>query len=110
MPGILNLTIESLLSQQIELIGPGVVSLDSLWRVAGCPPEQSPRRWTVFADPLIAGFVHYFSSLPDRPADFASNPLIWVWDGEDGEPWRTGDLMAHSLLARIYASFLDSAV
>ena len=25
-----------------------------------------------------------------------------------GEPWRTGDLMAHELLARVYAAFLDS--
>ena len=110
MSSFLNLTVESLLNQQIELIGPEAVSLDSLWRVAGCPPEQSPRKWTILAAPLIAGFVRYFSGLPDRPADLADERLLWVWDGEDGDPWRTGDLMTHSLLARVYAAFLDSAV
>jgi hypothetical protein len=110
MSSFLNLTVESLLNQQIELIGPAAVSLDSLWRVAGCPAEQSPRKWTVLAAPLIAGFVHYFSSLPERPADLSDERLLWVWDGEDGEPWHTGDLMTHALLARVYSSYLDSAV
>src|SRR5438067_12681465 len=75
---------DSLLHQQIELIGPEAVSLDSLWRAAGCPPEQSPRRWTVLAAPLIAGFVRYFTSLPERLGDIDDErPLPWVWDGEE---------------------------
>ena len=32
MAGLSNFTVETLLNQQIELIGPAAVSLDSLWR------------------------------------------------------------------------------
>jgi hypothetical protein len=109
MPSSLNFTVGSLLIQQVELIGPEAVSLDSLWRAAGSPPEQSPRKWTELAAPLIAGFVRYFATLPGRTTEIDERrPLLWVWVGEEGEPWRTGDLMAHELLARVYAAFLDS--
>jgi hypothetical protein len=106
----LNFTVESLLSQQVELIGPSAVSLDSLWRVTGCPPDSSPRKWMVLAAPLIAGYIHYLSNLPDRSVELDDDRLLWIWDGEDGEPWRSGDVIAHSHLARVYASFLDSSV
>jgi hypothetical protein len=35
--------------------------------------------------------------------------LVWSWHGENSEPWRTGDLLAHELLARVYAAYLESA-
>ena len=43
MAGLLNFTVETLLNQQIELIGPAAVSLDSLC-AAGSPTQHSPRR------------------------------------------------------------------
>jgi hypothetical protein len=109
MAGFQNFTVETLLNQQIELIGPAAVSLDSLWRAAGSPTEQSPRKWMELAAPLLAGFSRYLSNLPERPIDIDDGqPLLWVWEGEDGEPWRTGDIMTHELLARVYAAYLDS--
>ncbi|MBV8309149.1 MAG: hypothetical protein JO344_02000, partial [Planctomycetaceae bacterium] len=45
MAGMLNFTVETLLNQQIELIGPAAVSLDSLWRAAGSPTQHAPRNW-----------------------------------------------------------------
>jgi hypothetical protein len=110
MAGLLNLTVETLLNQQIELIGPAAVSLDSLWRAADSPTEQSPRRWMELAAPLLAGFSRYLSNLPQRPIDLDNgHQLLWIWEGEDGEPWRTGDIMTQELLARVYAAYLDSA-
>jgi len=110
MAGLLNFTVETLLNQQIELIGPAAVSLDSLWRVAGCPTEHSPRSWVKLAAPLLAGFSRYLANLPERAIDIDNGgQLLWVWDGEDGEPWRKGDVMTHELLARVYAAYLDSA-
>ena len=110
MAELLNFTVETLLNQQIELIGPAAVSLDSLWRAAGCPTGHSPRSWMKLADPLLAGFSGYLANLPERLIDIEKGgQLLWVWDGEDGEPWRTGDIMCHELLARVYAAYLDSA-
>ena len=110
MAELSNFTVETLLNQQIELIGPEAVSLDSLWRAAGCPTECSPRSWMKLAAPLLAGFSGYLANLPERPIDIdRAGRLLWVWDGEDGEPWRTGDVMTHELLARVYAAYLDSA-
>lgn len=110
MAGLLNFTVEMLLNQQIELIGPAAVSLDSLWRAAGSPAEQSPRNWMEPAAPLICGFSGYIANLPESPIAIArERQLLWVWEGEDSEPWRTGDIMTHELLARVYAAYLDSA-
>ncbi len=111
MAQFLNFTVETLLTQQIELIGPAAVSLDSLWRAAGCPMERNPRKWMELAAPLVAGFRRYLESLPGNVVDTRnSRQLLWVWDGEDSEPWRTGDVMTHELLARVYAAYLDSAL
>ncbi len=106
----LKFPVESLLTQQIELIGPAAVSLDSLWRAAGCPSERSPRKWLQVAAPLVAGFARYLENVPDNAAADIATPegqLVWVWEGEDGEPWRSGDVMTHELLARVYALYLD---
>ena len=111
MTETLNYTVNSLLNQQIELIGTGTVSLDSLWRAAGRPTEQDPRKWVVLAAPLIAGFVHYLTGLPEKAiAAQESKELVWVWENGDSEPWRNGDIMTHELLARIYAAYLDSSL
>jgi hypothetical protein len=100
----------SLLEQQIDLFGAEAVSLDSLWRAAGSPTDESPREWLAQAVPLIAGFLRYQTSVPGRPIK-ANNvtDLVWSWHGENSEPWRTGDLLAHELLARVYAAYLESA-
>src|SRR5271157_5619049 len=109
MAALLNFTVETLLNQQIELIGPAAVSLDSLRRAAGSPTMHSPRNWVELAAPLLAGFSRYLANLPERPIDMdRKRQLLWVWEGEDGEPWRTGDMMTHELLARVYAAYLVS--
>ena len=64
MAGLLNFTVETLLNQQIELIGPAAVSLDSLWRAAGSPTQHSPRNWVELAAPLLAGFSRYLGESP----------------------------------------------
>jgi hypothetical protein len=105
-----NSKVGSRLEQQIDLFGPEAVSLDSLWRAAGSPSDQSPRRWLAQAVPLIAGFLRYHTSVPGRPIK-ANNvsDLVWSWNGENSEPWRTGDFLTHELLARVYAAYLESA-
>ena len=50
------------------------------------------------AAPLLAGFSRYLANLPESPiAMDMKRQLLWVWEGEDGEPWRTGDMMTHEL-------------
>jgi hypothetical protein len=99
----------SLLKQQIDHFGPEAVSLDSLWRAAGSPTDQSPRKWLAQAVPLIAGFLRYHTSVPGRPIK-ANNvtDLVLSWRGDSSEPWRTGDILTHELLARVYAAYLES--
>lgn len=101
--------VNSLLEQQIELFGPQAVSLDSLWRAAGAPDDQSPRKWLAHAVPLLSGFLRYLTAVPGRPirADDVSD-LIQSWHGETAEPWHTGDLLTHELVARVYAAYLQS--
>jgi hypothetical protein len=103
-------SVSSLLSQQVELFGPDAVSLDSLWRAAGSPQDQSPRKWLAQAVPLITGYLRYYLSVPGRPVR-ANNvsDLIWSWSGDDGDPWHRGDILTHELLARVYAAYLESA-
>src|SRR5258708_38853264 len=103
-------TVSSLLKQQVDILGPEAVSLDSLWRAAGSPSDQSPRRWITQAVPLITGFLRYHTSVPGRPIK-ANNvtDLLWSWNGESSETWRTGDILTHELLARVYAAYLESA-
>ena len=33
---------------------------------------------------------------------------MWIWEDESKDPWCTGDLMSHELVALVYASHLDS--
>ena len=62
------------------------------------------------AVPLIAGFRHYLENLPGRGDDIGDGgKLLWVCNGEDSEPWRTGEVMTHEFLARVYTAYLDSA-
>jgi hypothetical protein len=100
---------EATLRQQIEIFEGRAISLDSLWRAAGCPTGRDPRTWAELAGPLIAGFAGYRANLAahaGRPQD--ARPVLWEWHAEDGDPWRTGDLMTNDLVARIYATFLDA--
>ena len=72
------------LRQQVEIFGRDGVSLTSLWRAVGRPRGHDPRAWTLLAQPLIAGYARYLADLdPD-----ADRPVVWVWNGDDGEPWR----------------------
>jgi hypothetical protein len=99
---------ESALIEQIEIVGDSSISLDSLWRAAGCPVGREPHAWITLARSLLEGFADYFASLPrGGPLHPADRPLLWTWDAEHSEPWRAGDLMTNALVARVYAAYLD---
>jgi hypothetical protein len=90
--------------QQVEIFGHEAVSLTSLWRAVGRPSGHDPRAWALLAEPLIAGFARYRAGLdPD-----SDRPVVWTWNGDDGEPWHVGDLMGHGDLAGLYAAYLDA--
>jgi hypothetical protein len=94
------------LRQQVEIFGRGGVSLTSLWRAVGRPEGHDPRTWSLLARPLIAGYARYAADL-DRGS---TGPVVWAWSGDDGEPWRVGDLMARGDLAQVYAAYLDAVI
>ena len=95
--------------QQVEIFGDDQVSLSSLWRAVGSPAGHEPERWAEIAAPLLSGFTAYL----DRLASTGGSPgiaarLLWTWEDESKDPWFTGDLMSHELVALVYASHLDS--
>ncbi len=95
--------------QQVEIFGGDQVSLNSLWRAVGSPAGHEPERWAEVAGPLLAGFTAYL----ERLEGFGGMPagelrLLWTWEDESKDPWCTGDLMGHELVALVYASHLDS--
>jgi len=97
------------LRQQVEIFGGDQVSLDSLWRSVASPAGHDPRRWSDLAAPLLSGFSTYLERLdaaPDSTAD--PSRLMWIWEDESKDPWRTGDLMSHEFIAWTYAAYLDS--
>jgi hypothetical protein len=51
------------LRQQVEFLGDGQVSLDSLWRAWGSPHGHDPRSWSELAAPLLSGFAAYLANL-----------------------------------------------
>src|SRR5207253_2988954 len=84
------------LRQQVEIFGGGGISLDSLWRAVGEPDGCEPRAWTSIAEPLLAGLAGYLANLNQQRLTSAVAPtVLWTWDAENSEPWRTGDLMSH---------------
>src|SRR4051794_6882413 len=96
--------------RQVEILGGDWISLGDLWRAAGRPEGRHPEDWLDLAAPLVAGIARYFDNLTpmgDR-ARPAGGRMLRQWDGEDGEPWCRGDLMAPSLIAGAYAEYLDS--
>ncbi len=97
------------LRQQVEIFGGDQVSLDSLWRAVSSPRGQDPRTWTELAAPLLDGVSAYVGKLDTslRPAG-KSAPLLWTWDDDSKDPWRTGDLMADEFIAWAYATYLDA--
>jgi hypothetical protein len=95
--------------QQVEIFGGDQVSLSSLWRAVGSPDGRDPERWVELAAPLLAGFTAYLDRLENvRAASSAAARLLWTWEDESKDPWLTGDLMSHELIAWVYASHLDS--
>jgi hypothetical protein len=97
------------LKQQVEFFGGGQVSLDSLWRAWGSPAGRDPRIWSELAAPLLSGFAAYLGNLdgdPARPAE--ASRLLWIWEDESKDPWRSGDLMSHEFIAWAYATYLDT--
>jgi hypothetical protein len=97
------------LTQQVEFFGGDQVSLDSLWRAWGSPARHDPRLWSELAAPLLSGFAGYLANLSSLggPRVEASR-LLWIWDDESKDPWRTGDLMSHEFIASAYAAYLDT--
>jgi hypothetical protein len=97
------------LKQQVEIFGGDQVSLDSLWRAAESPKGQDPRTWSELAAPLLSGFASYLGKLdggPRRSAD--PSRLLWIWEDDSKDPWRTGDLMTDEFIAWAYATYLDT--
>lgn len=96
------------LRQQVEFLGDGQVSLDSLWRAWGSPSGHDPRSWTELAAPLLSGFAAYRSNLDGTDRSLEMARLVWIWEEESKDPWRSGDLMSHEFIAWAYATYLDT--
>jgi hypothetical protein len=97
------------LRQQVEFFGGDQVSLDSLWTSVVSPAGHDPRRWAELAAPLLSGFSTYLDRAY-QGAESTSGPtrLLWIWEEESKDPWRTGDLMSHEFIAWTYATYLDT--
>jgi hypothetical protein len=99
------------LRQQAEIFGFDAISLDSLWRAAGSPPGKDPREWSRIALSLVRGFDDYLAEvarLQGHPR--GGHPVLWEWHANDGDPWRSGDLMSAFPLAQLYAAYLDGGI
>jgi hypothetical protein len=96
------------LSQQVEFLGGGQVSLDSLWRAWGSPDGHDPRKWSELAAPLLTGFAAYLANLETGDRAPEGPQLVWVWGEETKDPWHSGDLMSHEFIASAYATYLDN--
>ena len=95
--------------QQVEIFGGDQVSLSSLWRAVGSPRGREPEQWAEIAAPLLTGFTAYLDRLENLGnSGSGSARMVWIWEDESKDPWLTGDLMSHELLAWVYASHLDS--
>jgi hypothetical protein len=94
--------------QQVEIFGGDQVSLSSLWRAVGSPHGREPEQWAEVAAPLLAGFSAYLDRLESLGASSSESARgLWTWEDESKDPWLTGDLMSHELIAWVYASHLD---
>ncbi|HZW31343.1 MAG TPA: hypothetical protein VFF52_11585 [Isosphaeraceae bacterium] len=96
------------LRQQVEFLGDGQVSLDSLWRAWGSPAGHDPRSWSELAAPLLAGFAAYRGNLGGTDRSVAMARIVRIWEEESKDPWRSGDLMSHEFIAWAYATYLDT--
>jgi len=97
------------LRQQVEIFGGDQVSLESLWRAVGSPAGHDPRQWSELAAPLLSGFSAYLARLEGGAlATDTLTRLLWIWEDESKDPWRTGDLMSHEFIAWTYATYLDN--
>jgi hypothetical protein len=95
------------LAQQVEIFGSARISLHSLWRVVGSPPDHDPSTWLGLAGPLIDGYHAYRANLGKPDTDVPSGRILWSWEGESKDPWHQGDLMCERFLAIAYAIYLD---
>ena len=98
----------SALRQQVEFLGEGQVSLDSLWRAWESPRGHDPRTWSELAAPLLSGFAAYRGNLDGTDGSVEASRLLWIWEEESKDPWRSGDLMSHEFIAWAYATYLDT--
>jgi hypothetical protein len=99
------------LRQQVEFFGGDQVSLDSLWRSVASPAGHDPHRWSELAAPLLSGFSTYLDRLYEGAESKPGlTKLLWIWEDESKDPWRTGDLMSHEFIAWTYATYLDTHV
>jgi hypothetical protein len=99
----------SVLKQQVEIFGGDQVSLDSLWRAWSSPAGHEPKTWAELAAPLVSGFAAYFNKLGLEHAPRAeAQTVLWIWEDESKDPWRSGDVMSHELIAWAYATYLDT--
>ena len=97
------------LRQQVEFFGGDQVSLDSLWRSVASPAGHDPHRWAELAAPLLSGFSTYLDRVDQgTESKPGSTRLLWIWEEESKDPWRTGDLMSHEFIAWTYATYLDT--
>jgi hypothetical protein len=96
------------LKQQVEFFGGGQVSLDSLWRAWDSPDGHDPRGWSERAAPLLSGFAAYLDNLDGQGCGADAARLLWIWEEESKDPWRSGDLMSHEYIAWAYATYLDT--
>lgn len=95
--------------QQVEIFGGEMVSLSSLWRLVGNPEGHDPERWAEVAAPLLSGFSAYLERLESSGGSSSERAqAIWTWEDESKDPWLTGDIMSHELIAWVYATYLDS--
>jgi hypothetical protein len=94
--------------QQVEFLGGGQVSLDSLWRAWGSPKGHDPQTWSDLAAPLLTGFAAYQANLDAHDRRQQDAPLLWIWQEESKDPWHSGDTMAHEFIAWAYATYLDN--
>ena len=97
------------LRQQVEIFGGDQVSLDSLWRAVSSPEGLEPQAWTELAAPLLDGISAYLGKLATSRGPSADpTRLLWTWEDDSKDPWRTGDLMADEFIAWAYATYLDT--
>ena len=101
MAGLSNFTVETLLNQQIELIGPAAVSLDSLLRRRVSDPAFSPKLDGT-GRPSARRVQPLLRESPRETHRHGHETAASLGLGGRGRrTLRTGDIMTHELLASL---------